>query len=80
MEKMYNQRQNPKQKSQLSREEMALYLPARFAMALMQNALMEAVQYADDLGGLQAGDIRIDRRLPQAGLPEMGRAPAGDLL
>lgn len=77
---MNDQRQNLKQKSQLSREEMALYLAARFAMALMQNALMEAVQYADDLGGLQAGDIRIDRPLPQVGLHEMGRAPAGELM
>ena len=38
MEKMYNQRQNPKQKSQLSREEI-LYLAARFAMALIERAI-----------------------------------------
>lgn len=79
---MNEQWQSPKQKSQLSREEMAVYLAARYAMALMQNALMGAVQYADDMGGLQAGDIRIDRRLPMppVGAGEVSGAPAGDVL
>lgn len=67
---MNAQHHNPVSREELSREQQALYVAARWAVALMEAALVAAVQYADDLGGLQAGDVRIDAGLPVTMLEE----------
>lgn len=67
---MNAQLQNPLRKSELSREEAALLVAARWAVALVEASLVAAVQYADDMGGLRAGDVRIDGGVPADVLEE----------
>ncbi|HLV45166.1 MAG TPA: hypothetical protein VKY39_09420 [Aggregatilineales bacterium] len=57
---MKRQQKQVMRKSELNREQMAVYVAARYAAALVEVALMNAVQYADDMGGLRAGDVRIE--------------------
>lgn len=57
---MKGQQKQVMRKNELSREQMAVYVAARYAAALVEVALMGAVQYADNMGGLRAGDVRIE--------------------
>lgn len=50
--------------SDLNREQVALVAAARWAVAVMEASLVAAVRYADDMGGLQAGDVRLDGGAP----------------
>lgn len=65
-----NELQKPMRKSELNREQLAVYLAARYALALMQAALMAVVQVAADLGGLRAGGVRVDGGVPADVLEE----------
>ena len=65
-----NELQKPMRKSELNREQLAVYLAARYALALMQAAALAAVQVGDDLGGRQGGGVRVDGGVPADVLEE----------